>query len=266
MHHYRSTLRRVQRNPGGGRSSHTLEARLYQRLAFAELSAGQLGKAERHVRKSMKLNAITGEEYGLAINHELLGQVNLRLGEATAAEKELRKSLEIVESLGRYDTRARVLKHLAGARRLRGELDDALSLYGLAIDGLRRYADGFEVAVTELDRGALYHEMDDTDGALRCYHRALQIFGEYRHHIRQGQALRRIAAVHAARGDTETALAQLERALSLIPTESELARSVRHELRRYRKLRYRPPVGVVQRLVGLARRAMGALPGVRGKS
>lgn len=258
MKHYSATLKRLDRRSDGTSPSDALRARLYQRLAFAELAAGKLGKAEGHVRKSMKLNETTGDRYGLALNHELLGQINLKLGEPAAAETELRRSMEILEELGRFDTRARVLNHLASAHRVAGRHDEARHLYQQAIEAKRRYADSFEVANTELDRGALLHELGDTEAAIRCYLRALHIYDEFRHPVRQARALQRIAGLRYAQGKTDDAIAHLEQALTLV-AHGDIARELRNDLRRYRRLPIKPPIGLLQKVWRWLLRRLGRL-------
>jgi protein O-mannosyl-transferase len=193
-------------------------------LGTTLLQLGDHEAAISHLEHALKLDP----EYARA--HTNLGAALRLRGKPAEAIPHFRQAL-----LARPDD-GDTLYNLASALTVEGEFEEAITYYRRAVevqpDAPDAHAELAWLLATRPDA-----RTDDASEAVRLAERASRLTGRH-----NGAVLDVLAAAYAAAGRFDEAVATARAALALLPSQSELATSIRHRLDVYTNGRpYRRP-------------------------
>lgn len=248
--HYRKVLKEAKKADLESDYAHGLAARLHQRLGTAALAAGRVGLAEKHARRSLRINRRLDDAFGLALNHQLLGRIHRRLGDAEAARRSFKEALALLRGMGRDHQVSEVLIHLGQVRRDIHRYEEAEAALKEAADLKERAGDHFGLASAYADLGKLELMRRRQERALEWYEHGLNLLREFREPTRVATILENMAIVHSSTGEWAEAVACQERALETIPAESPLRIPMRRHLERLRSERRRSELPWIRRHSG----------------
>jgi class 3 adenylate cyclase/tetratricopeptide (TPR) repeat protein len=190
-----------------------VEANILCYLGGFEAMRGNVDEAWSLVAKGRAIFDDLGHRYGLA-NHALVsGSVGLLAGDAAAAERELRPSVEVLEAMGETGVLCSVAAFLAEASYQLGDLDEAERLTQLSEDTAADDDAAAQVA-WRATRAKVLARRGSTGAAESLVRQALALADETDFLNMQGDALVAAAEVLRAAGRGEEAAARLRDAIA----------------------------------------------------
>lgn len=191
------------------------QAYLRARLLVAQGRLREAGDVLDHARQ---LNS-SDQDTALDIV-ALLGQVQMRLGQWTAAESVLRSVVSEADKAGDQFHEARALNDLGMGRFVRNRFDEALPLFERALsfthlENLSIYA------VALYNAGMCYARLGEFDRAIAVQQRAIRINESGGSRVYFEEALGELGNTYVQQGDSRKSLPYLNQALA-VATESSL--------------------------------------------
>jgi len=181
-------------------------------LAYA---TGNLDKARRQYRKSLKINEKLGDESGISITLHQMGMMANATGDLEKAKSLYKESLKIKQKLKDRIGVAKTLHHMGIMAYDRGDLDKASRLYkrSLKIKQEQGYKSG--VAKTLHQQGVLAYETGNLDEARRLYQESLEIKKELRDKRGEAITLHQMGNVANAVGNLDEASRLYQKSLKI---------------------------------------------------
>ena len=206
-------------------------AELWELVGIALLRKGDLKNAERHLKKSLKINPskasaqfnlasayFSGKQYEAAANvfarylkrNPADRTALLRFGRALLNSNQAERSKTHFEALAKSDSRNPIVWFvLAQSYKSVGQLSDALNSYRTAVE----INPEFEEAWFNL--GNLHRDIDDNPEALSCFRMSLSRRPD---HV---PTILNVAHCHIQQGDLNTALTWIDKAIAADPENPE---------------------------------------------
>lgn len=214
---------------------HDLAARLYDHLAQAYLSQGDLKKAESHAKKSIAANQKSGNRVGEALNFETLGRIYGKFRDLPRAQHAFEKSIDMLDKAGRKFDKARIFADLAMLYSSFAKQEDAERYYQKALEVKIEAGDNYGLAFIYSNLGNLYLQSQVTENALRHFRCSLNIFQQFRDRLNSAKVLRSIALTYERRKDFKSALEYMQQALTALVPQSRWKSAYQKELHRLEK-------------------------------
>ena len=160
---------------------------------------------------------------GLASVLRGIGNIHVRQGNHSLAEKYFQESLELSEALGDKALMARALSGIADVLRFRGKYSESLDYYRRSLALREELGDQLDIARALGNIGVLYHSQGDYAQALDYQHRSLAIKEALGDKVETSYTLGNIGIVHQSQGDYNEALDCFRRSLKLSEALGDLA-------------------------------------------
>jgi tetratricopeptide (TPR) repeat protein len=189
-------------------------ARLYWSESRLRLEQGQSELAARYAQKTLEILRATEDTYALAHILQTLAQIYLDLDRAPEALELLREGGELIDAVGTPLDVARFRIEEARALAALGERTAAATLAMDAGNALRDI-DAVDAGRAYALLGGIYDDLGDIHRAQELLELAVEQLEQQTPNRYLVQAYKRLAEVLKAKGDTEAALAVLERALGV---------------------------------------------------
>lgn len=212
-----------------------LAARLYERLAQAYLSQGNLKKAESYAKRSIAINQMSGDRVGEAINFETLGRIYNKFRDLTRARRAFEKSIEMLDRAGRDFDKAQVFSDLAMLYSSFAKREDAERYYKEALEVKVEAGDNYGLAFIYSNMGKTSLQSRVPENALRYFHSSLEIFQQFKDRLNSAKVLRGIALTYEYCGDFESAIEYMQQAITALPAQSRWESAYLKELSRLEK-------------------------------
>lgn len=200
---------------GQGESDDAWRAVALSNKGVIALTRGDLDEAERSLRQSLALHETLGDARGQAANLGNLGRIARTRGRLDEAEALLQRGLELQEAVGSVEGQAAALVSLGAVAQTRGRLDEAETLYNRAL-GLYGEIENPEGHAAALGNlGLIAKDRGQLDEAADLFERALNL--QERHGILAGQGnhLGNLGLLARSRGRLQEAESLHARALAL---------------------------------------------------
>ncbi len=185
------------------------------RLGNTAYYMGDLRKALDSYRKGLALFETSGNEKGMAMCQNNMGNIFRQWKQFSEAEEYYRKALDIGQRLGDRKGVAMRVGNLGLLYKARGDGMKAMENFGIAFRMYTELGDETGQATIYNNYGIVKKEAGDTDGALEYFQQALALDRKTGNERGMATRYNNIALIHKARGDCTKALQCLEYALSL---------------------------------------------------
>jgi tetratricopeptide (TPR) repeat protein len=190
-------------------------AKVYGELGAAYRELGHPELSARYSQKSIALHEMLRDRYSTGMAENNLALALMNMGNYTAAEEHLDRSLEIFDNLGRDRGRSNVLLSFAELHLARGSLDAAQKVGSEALELSGRLEEGATEATAHEWLGRVAAARGDQEATDREFSLAITKLGT----LKLVERLMRVHATYAeileSRGDLQGANLHLREVLSL---------------------------------------------------
>jgi len=212
--------RRLLKALGGSEADLEIRARLQTRLAEVYIGLGNLQRAERYARRSLKTNQDLGNTAGAATSYETLGRIATLLRDSKGAEIAFKDALAILAQMDAPLRRTQILSDLAESELSLGNVQEALACYTQAIRIKTEAGDTYGLGFIYSNIGRLCMKNNQVEQAIEHFRASLAIFRQFRDLESAAKVLWNTALAYEALGQPRLAAEQISEGLRGLPADS----------------------------------------------
>jgi tetratricopeptide (TPR) repeat protein len=185
------------------------------RLGNAAYYKGDLRKALDSYRRGLALFETSGNEKGMAMCQNNMGNIFRQWKQYPEADEYYRKALETAQRLGDRRAIAARYTNIGLLMKARGEGSQASGYFDAALKLYTEAGDASGIASVYNNQAILRRERGDTEGALALFQNALDMDRKAQNERGMATRYNNIALIYKSQGDLQKALQCLEYALAL---------------------------------------------------
>ncbi len=184
-------------------------------VGYCHLSLGRMDEARAALDEAIPRSAAAGDEFLQALSMTIQGMLLFATGELDAGIALVEQARRIQERIGDNEGGGVALSFLAQFSFAKGDAARALALYREALAALAAVGDYPEIARVHCEMGWTALAANDSSAAMEAFRRAVNAYESVGSPRGTGLALLGLAAVEAAEGHAERAVAIAEAAQAL---------------------------------------------------
>jgi tetratricopeptide (TPR) repeat protein len=192
------------------------QGRVWEKRAGWRYRRGQPEAALEALRHAIDLLERVGDQLGVAMAYNNIGEVYRAQGEYAQALEWYGKSVAITEKLGDQAGLAPTYNNIGFVYKARGEYDQALEWYGKSATITEKLGDQASLATIYNNVGVAYKSRGEYAQALEWYGKSVAITEQLGDHFMQAASYNNIGAVYFARGDYDQALEWYRKSVTIL--------------------------------------------------